>query len=167
MKPRWYRGWPPRLILLVSLFIAVVTLFSILAVVWTLQTVYHDDCPLFRANLKVEEITSLKLVYLANSQDLERLGLYAIMNTSDYDEVILELNEIDYRVESPLTKDIVDTRCFHVETTTGTTWLLCERGYFVIDEAGISTGILRTPDAWSAFDSLWKRCIDNRIESTN
>ena len=108
MKLRWYRGWPPRLILSVSLFIAVVTLFSILAVVWTLQTVYHDERPLFRADLKVEEITRLKLVYLANSQDLERLGLYAIMNTSDYDEVILELYGIDYRVKirSPRTLSI-------------------------------------------------------------
>lgn len=164
MKPRWYRGWPLKPFLGVISFVALIVIISTMALTWLFKTAYFEDRPLFKSDLKAEEITSITLVYLANSQELDRLGLYAILDSKDYAAVVLELNNIDYRIESPLKKDITDSRCFRVETTQGETWLLCERGYFIMSQDSLSTGILRTPENWSAFDSLWQMCIENWID---
>lgn len=164
MKPRWYRGWPQKPFAGVLSFVLLVTVISILSLVLIFWKTIFDDRPTLNFEFRAEDIVQLRMVHLYDSKQLDRQGLYAIVDPKDYSLVLETLNYLTFHENTPPRQDITDTSCFYLETTDGTMVLLCSRGYFKVEDGVLTNGFFISPEVWSVFDQLWWDCIEHRLE---
>lgn len=164
MKPSWYRGWPLKPFASVLSFVLLIIVISILSLVLIFWNILFDNRPEMNFEFKSEDIVQLRMVHLYDSKQLDRLGLYAIIDPKDYSLILETLNFLTFHVNSPPRQDITDTNCFHLESTDGTTVLLCSRGYFKVEDGILTNGFFISPEVWSVFDQLWWDCIEQKLE---
>ena len=144
------------------LFLVLTVLVLILLLV--VKYIYIDSLPLYEPQFEIQEIKVIRMVNLADSSHLDQFTVYETLEPTDYSIVLETLNYLSFHVDRSPKRNITNTDCFYIETVDGESELLCDRGFFKIEEGVLITGYFRHPEVWSSFDRLWRACIKHRFE---